>query len=354
MDIRPFLVSPEVSVLKVVEIIDANRKGIALVVNEENKLLGVVTDGDVRRAILAGIDLKNPTTVLLERRSPFYSVPVVGHPNMSKTEKLLLMQTHKVRHLPIVEAKGIVLDLILLDDWLGNKMPRLTAVVMAGGMGQRLRPLTDEVPKPMLPVNGKPMLEHVIEQLRKSGIHRVHVTTHYKPECIVSHFGDGDKYGVQIHYVHEAQPLGTAGGLQLLETPGEPLLVINGDILTRIDFAALFDFHNEHQAVMTVAVREYSMKVPYGVIHLEGVSVRGIEEKPCVSNFVNAGIYIINPSAIRYIPQSGRRFDMTDLIAALLMDQQRVVGFPVHEYWLDIGMIEEYQRAKEDVDDGRF
>jgi dTDP-glucose pyrophosphorylase len=354
MDIRPFLVSPEVSILKVVEIIDANRKGVALVVNEENRLVGVVTDGDVRRAILAGIDLKKPTTVLLKRRSPFYSVPVVGNPNMSKTEKLSLMQTHKVRHLPIIDAKGIISDLILLDDWLENKTPRLTAVVMAGGLGQRLRPLTDEIPKPMLPVNGKPMLEHLIEQLRESGIHRVHVTTHYKPECIVNHFGDGDKYGVQINYVQEAQPLGTAGGLQLLETSKEPLLVINGDILTRVDFSALFDFHTEHQAVMTVAVREYSMKVPYGVVSLEGVSVKGVEEKPCVSSFVNAGIYIINPSATRYIPQSGHRFDMTDLISALLIDKQRVVGFPVHEYWLDIGKIEEYQRAKEDVENGRF
>ena len=354
MNIKPFLVLPHTSILDAIAVIDTNRKGIAIIVDKEKRFQGVATDGDIRRAILAGLDLKKPVTALLNEGSQLYPLPVSGGPDMSYNECLSLMRHSKIRHLPIIDDKSIVVDMILLDDWLDNKSPGFSAVVMAGGRGQRLRPLTDKIPKPMLPVNGKPMLERVITQLRDSGIKRVCLATHYKSEYIINYFGDGIKHGVEIDYIKEIKPLGTAGALGLLETPKEPFLVINGDILTKIDFKSLFAFHMERKAALTVAVRKYVVEVTYGVVALDDGMVTGIEEKPCTNYFVNAGIYLISPSVMQYLPQNDHRFDMTDLITILLKDKQRVASFPIYEYWLDIGKVEDYKIAQTDVKNGNF
>jgi NDP-sugar pyrophosphorylase family protein len=203
----------------------------------------------------------------------------------------------------------------------------------------------------MLPVGDQPLLELIIEQLRQAGIRRVNLTTHYKGEIIARHFGDGRDFGVEIRYVKEDQPLGTAGALSLLDESDQPLLVVNGDILTRVDFRAMLDFHREHQAHMTVAVRQYEFRVPYGVIKTDGVAITGISEKPLARYFINAGIYLLNPKVCRFIP-NGQSYDMTDLISRLVAAGRRVVGFPVREYWLDIGQVEDYQRALADVRNG--
>ena len=354
MDIGPFLVSPQAAILEAVAVIDANRQGAALVVDAEQRLAGVITDGDIRRAVLAGVDLQQPVLALLELRSKaLYPTSIVAPIAMTDAERLELMRLHKIRHLPILDEYGSVVDLVLLDDLLISTMP-LTAVIMAGGFGTRLRPLTDDLPKPMLPLDGKPLLERLVEQLRTTGVHRVQLTTHYKRHLIEDYFGNGDDYGVQINYVHEDQPLGTAGALGLLDPPTEPLLVINGDILTRVDFRALFAFHQEHGAVMTVAVREYTSQIPYGVVEGDGVEIRRVVEKPTARYFVNAGIYLIEPAALAMIPRDGSRFDMPDMINTLINSGHRVVSFPIREYWLDIGQLEEYQRAQDDVVSGRY
>jgi NDP-sugar pyrophosphorylase family protein len=204
------------------------------------------------------------------------------------------------------------------------------------------------MPKPMLPVAGRPLMERIIDQLRDAGIHRVNVTTHYMPDKIRDHFGDGTAFGVDLQYVNEEKPLGTAGALALMEAPSEPLLVINGDILTQVDFRALIAYHQEHHAQMTVAVRRYEVAVPYGVIECDdGPIVRRVSEKPRLGFLVNAGIYLIEPSACSEVP-NGERFEMTDLIEKLIRVGKTVVSFPVREYWLDIGQLEHYQQAQID------
>jgi NDP-sugar pyrophosphorylase family protein len=224
---------------------------------------------------------------------------------------------------------------------------------MAGGFGTRLRPLTEDTPKPMLLVGDRPMLERTIEQLKKAGIHRVDLTTHYKPEAISKHFGNGDEFGVTIRYVHEDQPLGTAGALGLLGDSQEPLLVINGDILTHVDFRAMLKHHREHKASLTVGVCRYDLQVPYGVIECHGPDILGISEKPKMPFLVNAGIYLLEPKVRKYIP-AGKRFDMTDLIQSLIHADRKVVSFPIVEYWLDVGRPGDYARAQEDVRSGRI
>ena len=225
--------------------------------------------------------------------------------------------------------------------------------MMAGGFGTRLRPLTEDLPKPMLPLGSRPLLELIVEQLRDAGIRRLNVATHYKGEVISEHFKDGQDFGVDIRYVKENQPLGTVGALSLLEESDEPLLVINGDILTRVDFRAMHNFHREHGADLTIAVRQYDMRVPYGVVDTDGVAVRGISEKPVLKQFINAGIYLLSPTVKRMIP-NGEPYDIPDLIQLLLKEGRTVVSFPVREYWLDIGEAGQYDQAQSDIANGVF
>jgi NDP-sugar pyrophosphorylase family protein len=222
---------------------------------------------------------------------------------------------------------------------------------MAGGEGARLRPLTADLPKPMLPMGGRPLMERILERLEQSGIRRVSITTHYRAEKIVEHFGDGSAFGIELSYVNEDRPLGTAGALALMEAPKETILVMNGDILTQLDFRAMYSYHHEHCADLTVAVRSYQIQVPFGVIESEGADVTAIKEKPELSFFVNAGIYLVEPSALALIPPR-QPFDMTDLIHLLLEREKRVVSFPIHEYWLDVGEHQSYAQAERDLTSG--
>lgn len=355
MDINPLLVSPTTSIREVMNRIDQNAKGIALVEDGEHRLVATITDGDIRRAILAGVDLDLPAQVLLQKRANTeYAVPVTVTAGTPVTDMLHLMTEANLRHIPVVDESGHLVDLAVLSDLIKEyELPLMRAVIMAGGYGTRLRPLTDELPKPMLPIGDRPLLEIIVNGLREAGIRQVHVATHYKGDMIAEHFKDGQDFGVDIRYVKEDQPLGTAGALSLLDESDEPLLVINGDILTRVDFRAMLNFHREHEADLTVAVRQYEFRVPYGVIDTDGVAVTGISEKPLVQQFINAGIYLLNPSIRRLIP-NGQHYDIPDLIQQLLKEGRPVVCFPIREYWLDIGKSDQYDQAKIDVAAGRF
>jgi dTDP-glucose pyrophosphorylase len=354
MDISKICISTRQSLHECISILDRTGKGIVLVVDGENHLLGTITDGDVRRAILAGQDLAvTIQNVLDQRKSTNYAFPITAISGTSDSQLFQMMTAANLRHIPIVDEERRLLDLAILSDLVKDYELPLRAVVMAGGFGTRLKPLTDEVPKPMLPVGSKPLLELIVEQLRGAGIRQVNVTTHYRGEIISEHFKDGQDFGVDIRYVQEDRPLGTAGALSLLEESEEPLLVINGDILTRVDFRAMLDFHREQGADLTIAVRLYEFSVPYGVIKTEGVNVTGISEKPVIKQFVNAGIYLLNPSVTRLIP-NGEPFDIPDLIDHLLRENRSVVSFPIREYWLDIGKSDHYDQAKSDVANGRF
>lgn len=342
------LVSPETSICDAVVVLDRGGFGMLLVVDPDRKLRGVVTDGDIRRAILHGTSFDEACLSIATQEPLTAKAGIVGE------DALYLMdngRTFPVNHLPVIDDEGKVVGLILRRDLSSPKPLPVSAVIMAGGKGTRLRPLTEDIPKPMLPVGGRPLLEVIIDQLREAGIHRVNLTTHYKADVIAKHFGDGSEFGVDIQYVEEDKPLGTAGALGLIENPDEPLLVINGDILTRVDFRAMLDFHKDHQADLTVAVRRYEFRIPYGIVETEGAKVVGASEKPTLQHFVIAGIYLLGPEARRNVPED-ERYDMPELIDELIGRGRSVVCFPVREYWLDIGQVDDYQQAQSDVASG--
>lgn len=344
-DIQPILIRPNDTLGKVLERLNESGLGIVLVVDDGQRLIGTITDGDVRRAILGKLDLSTFAAVILERKAgTIYSKPFVAKRGLKAGYYLKILQEHGVLHLPLVDESSKVVSLVTMDDFVSSRLP-LQAVVMAGGRGTRLFPLTEETPKSMLTVGDRPLLEIIIERLKQAGIQQVSVSTHHKPEKITEHFGDGGGFGVDLNYVSENRPMGTAGALGLMAPPKETLLIINGDILTDVDFKAMLNFHREHKADLTVAVRQYDLQVPYGVVECNGEKVQRLQEKPVCNFFVNAGIYLMEPLVHKYIP-SGERQDMTDLIQILIENGRFVVSFPVHEQWLDIGTHAEYQLAQ--------
>ena len=336
------------------ECIDQSARGIALVLDEQRHLIGTVTDGDIRRAILAGMNLELSIIELIRNRQPGFAAGA-RKKQLGKEETTLRHRRRENdgRNIPRGDEAGCGADISFLTELVKEYELPLRAVVMAGGQGSRLRPLTEELPKPMLPVGNKPLLQLIVEQLKQAGIRQVNVATHYKGDIIAEHFKNGEAFGVDIRYVKEDQPLGTAGALSLLEEVDEPLLVMNGDILTRVDFRALLHFHREHKADLTVCVRQYELSVPYGVIDTDGVNVKGISEKPVVRQFINAGIYLLNPQVRKLIP-NGQPYDIPDLIEHLIKEQRTVVCFPIREYWLDIGKVDQYDQAKADIAAGRY
>lgn len=350
-DVTKLFVGTGDSLREVLAASNAGRYGIVLVVDEERHLRGVITDGDVRRAFLDGKDLTLPVSEMLRRKQDNFRSPICAQQGASHSELVAILRKSGVSHVPVVDPSNRIVDLVTLDDLLAEDEVALQAVVMAGGRGTRLYPLTQDTPKPMLPIGDRPLMERIIQRLSDTGIRQVSVTTHFQADKITEHFGDGHRFGVSLRYVPEDEQLGTAGGLALLPEPETTLLVINGDILTEVDFKALHAFHREHHAAMTIAVRRYEFQIPYGVIETKGAIVSEIQEKPVHRCFVAAGIYLLEPSAHALIPR-GQHFDMPDLIRKLIAQGMPVVSFPIWEYWRDIGGHSDYARAQADIRDG--
>jgi dTDP-glucose pyrophosphorylase len=353
-DVSPLFVHPADSIADVIAIIDRSGPvSLALVVDERNRLLNTISDGDVRRGILAGLALEEPASRLLEikARTP-YPEPVTAPLDADPLALRTILRERAVRQLPLLDPQGAVVDIVTARDFEAAPTP-FRAIVMAGGRGLRLRPLTESIPKPMLPIGGRPVMEIIVEQLKNAGVRRIHVSTNYQAEKIMEHFGAGESFGVEIEYVREDEPLGTGGALGLIEKPTEPVLVINGDILTQVDFLAMYAFHHDQKAEMTVGVRRYEMQVPYGVVDCDGAMIRGLHEKPQVSFFVNAGIYLLEPSVFDLI-ECHRHLNITDLVKRLIDAGRAVASYPICEYWLDIGRIEDYERAQVDASEGRL
>jgi len=354
-DWRSILIHPDATVRDAIAAIERGAVGMALVVDEDNRLIGTVTDGDVRRAILRDVSLEGNVDALLVRPagSP-YPKPITALYGMPDDELLALMHIKAVHQIPLVDPEGRVVGLALMSDLTRRRDLGIPAVVMAGGFGIRLRPLTDNTPKPLLPVGDRPILERIVEGLCSHGICDVWLTTHYHAEQIRAHFGDGRKWGAQIHYVHEETPLGTAGALSLLpERFTTPFLLMNGDLLTRLNYRSLYQFHVDVDAAMTVCVKEHAVRVPYGVVEVKNGLVRNLSEKPISRFFINAGIYILTPRLLEYIPHN-RQFNITELIQQLVAEGKKVACFPIREYWLDIGQMPNYEQAQEDVKNGRI
>ncbi len=349
VELEKLLIRPEHSIREAMVHIDRSGQGIVLLVDPAGRLEATITDGDIRRAILAGVNLDTSIAELIVHRNETLGRKPVTAPQETTSEELLeLMQSKGVSQLPLLDKHGRVVGLSTLAELVPEQALPVQAVIMAGGFGKRLRPLTDDTPKPMLPIAGRPLMERTIERLRRAGIQRINITTHYKPEIIKAHFGGGEDFGVELTYVAEDQPLGTAGSLGLVGQTEQPLLVMNGDILTSVDFHAMLSFHQKHKAEMTVGVRQFDVEVPYGVVEAREGLVCRLREKPKHNFLVNAGIYLLEPSLCRCIPD-GQRYDMTDLIAKLLDEKRPVASFPIVEYWLDIGRHDDLQQAQKDA-----
>ena len=351
--VRQFFVKLETTIEQTIEVIQKGGEGICLIIDNKKRLICPVTDGDIRRAILKKVPLNSPVSKLLELRS--YPQPTVAPAGTPHDELLKIMREKMLRHIPLLDKQGRVVELVWISELLKEELDLpMSAVVMAGGKGERLVPLTKKIPKPMLPLEDRPVMERIIGQLRKSGIKKVDITTNYKSDVIKNYFGNGASFGVDINYIDEDQPLGTAGSLGLLESPQQPILVINGDVLTQLNFRAMYDFHKAHDAVMTVGVRKCEFKVPYGVVELNhDVEITEILEKPIQTFIVNAGIYLLEPNVFKYIPP-GQPYQMPDLVDRLIKEKQKVISFPIQEYWLDIGHPEDYKQAKEDASHGKI
>jgi dTDP-glucose pyrophosphorylase/predicted transcriptional regulator len=338
---RAAVVGPTASIREALVVMGKGRRQIALVADGGDKLLGTVTDGDVRRSILNNISLDQPVTQIM------YPTPSVISPLTPRVDQVRIMQEKEIHHLPVVDIDGHIVGLVSMEELLQPNVADKPnwAVLLVGGLGSRLRPLTDQSPKPLIPVGGRPVLETIVKQLRDHGIQHMYFAVNHMADAIKAHFADGERFDVHIEYLEEEERLGTAGPLGLLPArPAEPFIVMNGDILTNVDFTGLLAHHAANRAQATVATRTYEFEVPFGVIANDGYRITDIAEKPKQRHQVNAGIYAFEPGVLDHVAP-GVRLDMPDLLKALISSGSHVVGFPIHEYWIDIGRLEDLQRA---------
>lgn len=312
---------------------------IALIVDEEMYLLGTISDGDIRRALLDGSNINDKIT------NVFCKQPIVSTPNTSMPELVKLAKKNKILRIPVVDVKGKLLSVDKLGEIISPASKPNKVVLMVGGLGTRLKPLTDNIPKPMLEVGGRPILETIIKKFVSNGFSNIVLCVNYKHEVIQDYFGTGESFGASIEYVHENKRMGTAGALTLLkEQPDSPFFVMNGDLLTDVNFESLKDYHEMNTSVATMCVRKYDFQVPFGVVSLNGNSISEIKEKPVHRFFVSAGIYMLDPKCLNLIPKD-EFYDMPTLFDKLISLDEKAISFPLSEYWLDIGRIEEYEKA---------
>ncbi len=314
--------------------------GASLVVNAEFKLLGIVTDGDIRRAILSGAALAD--NILPFMQAEFLSVPVEA----PRAEVLDLMKSRFIEQVPVLDKNGKVVGIHFLRQMLGSVEKPNLAVIMAGGRGERLKPLTDKVPKPMVRVAGRPILERIVLHLVGQGIRKIYISVNYLAEQIEMHFKNGHNFGCEIQYLREDAPLGTGGSLSLInEQINAPFIVLNGDLITQANFDEMLNKHHLENNYITLGIREYTQNIPFGCVEIDSGRVKSITEKPVLSKIINAGIYIFSPDNLKNIPPNSF-FPITGLIERALESGQRVGVFPVDEEWADIGRPEELHKAR--------
>ena len=316
---------------------------IVLVINESGELEGTISDGDIRRGLLKGLDLKSPIVNVIHRNA------MVVPPEMGREMVMQLMVANKIQQIPVVNEHRHIVGLHLWDEITTVSVRTNMMVIMAGGIGTRMRPHTENCPKPLLPVAGKPMLEHIIERAKLEGFNHFVLAIHYLGHLIEDYFGNGDRLGVQIDYLREQSPLGTAGALGLLNPrPEAAFVVTNGDVITDIRYGELLDFHVRHDAAATMAVRVHEWQHPFGVVQTQGVEIVGFEEKPIARSHINAGVYALDPGALNAL-SADARCDMPNLFERLQAQTKRTVAYPMHEPWLDVGRPDDLNRANADT-----
>lgn len=327
---RQAILPPAATIQQAIHNLDLHGLRLVLVTNESGELIGTLSDGDIRRGLLRGLGMESPIEEIVFRG------PLVVPPNMSRETVLHLMTANKIQQIPIVDPNRHVIGLHLWDEVAGPSQHDNTVVIMAGGKGTRLRPMTEDCPKPMLLVAGRPMLEHIVERSRLEGFQHFVIAIHYLGHIIEEHFGNGERFGVHIEYLREEAPLGTAGALSLLPAPSKPFIVTNGDLITDIRLSDLLDFHHRHAAEGTMAVRVHEWHHPFGVIEIDGVDIVRLEEKPVARSHINAGVYALDPVALSYL-KAGEPCDMPMLFERIRANGRRTVAYPMHEPWLDVG-----------------
>lgn len=338
-DWKKVLVSSAATIRDTIQTIDNGALKIALVVDNKNQLLGTITDGDIRRGILCGISLDESVEKVMNRH------PTTAGLNESRESIMTIMRNKCLQQIPLLGENGSVAGIELLENLIMPRRRNNPVLLMAGGLGSRLHPLTNDCPKPLLNVGSKPILEIILGNFIEYGFSRFFISVNYKAEMIEEYFGDGSHWGVEISYIRENTRMGTAGALSLLpNTLSEPIFVMNGDLLTKVNFDQLLNFHLEHESTATMCVREYDYQVPYGVVKIEKERLLGIVEKPIQNFFVSAGIYVLQPEVLDCVPRD-TLYDMPTLFELLIELDKPVVVFPVREYWLDIGRMDDLERA---------
>ncbi len=327
------------TIREALKIIDSGAMQIAIVVDENDRLIGTLTDGDIRRGLLNNLTLDESI------ESVIFKTPTIATLSDTKEEILQKALAKKLHQIPVVDDEYRVIGIKEIEELVKPRIKPNKVVLMVGGLGSRLRPLTEETPKPMLKVGNKPILQTIVEKFAEYGFVNIVMCVNYKSHIIQEYFGDGNAFGVKIEYILEEERMGTAGALSLLNSvPDAPFFVMNGDLLTNINFEHLLDYHTSQNATATMCVREYDFQIPYGVVNLDGNRILSIQEKPVQKFFVSAGIYMLSPKTLTMIPQN-QFYDMPTLFEALIQEDKKTLSFPIREYWLDIGRIEEYERA---------
>ncbi len=332
------------SIEKAIEIIDKGGVRGAIVTDQDSFLKGTLTDGDIRRGIIRGVNLKsdvreimNPTPITIQSEKV-----ALAHKLMN--EKGLLQ-------IPVVNESNQVLKVIFHESVLENEGLANHVVIMAGGLGSRLGDLTKDTPKPLLKVGKKPILQTIVEGLKESGLSKIFLSVNYKSDHIKNFFGDGSDFSASISYLNEEKKLGTAGSLSLLpKNINEPIIVMNGDLLTKINYVELLEFHKQNNALATMCVREYDFQVPYGVVEMNGLGIKSIKEKPIHRFFVNAGVYVLDPRVLHLI-EVDTYVDMTTVFNRLIEEKQKTAVFPIREYWMDIGQLDDFKKANHEFDE---
>ena len=338
------VLEPEASMADAVQTLEMSRKfGICLILDREKKLLGTITNGDIRRALIKQLSMDTPVSEVMNKD------PAVVRSSYTLLEVRKLLVDRFVEMVPVLDDRGHVIDLVGSDS-ASRKYSGVPVLLMAGGFGKRLLPLTEKLPKPLLKVSGKPIIQLIVEQLAAQGFRNIFVSVHYRGDMIRDFLGDGEEWNVDFRYLEEDRPLGTAGALSLLPNMGAsgPLLVINSDLMTKLDYRWIIDFHNARGGGATVCTREYSLEIPYGVVEIEDQSVKGILEKPLQRYQVNAGIYVLDQEAIDIVSKE-QMIDMTDVLIQQISANRKVNAYPIHEDWTDIGRHSDYRRAIDSI-----
>jgi dTDP-glucose pyrophosphorylase len=344
-NIKNIKLSINSTIKEALQIIDNGALQIALIIDEDDKLLGTLTDGDIRRGLLKEFDLNSSIESII------FKTPTIAKISNTKEDILKLALSKKLHQIPIVDDNGKILGIQEIEELIKPKFKTNKVILIVGGLGTRLRPLTEKTPKPMLKVGNKPILQTIVEKFAEYGYTNIVMCVNYKSHIIQDYFGDGSAFGVDIEYILEEQRMGTAGALSLLkEKPTEAFFVMNGDLLTNVNFEHLHNFHSNNDSMGTMCVREYDFQVPYGVVNIEGNKIKSIEEKPTHNFFVSAGIYMLSPEVLDYIPQN-QFYDMPTLFEKIISNNKNAISFPLREYWLDIGRLEEYKKANEEYDE---